>query len=461
MSLPYQDLEALDTGSSSSASGGIILGSSDQWRTWYSTIKVTAKSLGVWKYLDPDASNPEKIPEEPRETQPGDAQEGAQEIIDLTDDNYKVFQRLLAHQDRQTLQFRWTQRNLDRIGQQIRRTVATSHQHLIADIEDPRTLLKALKDRFSPSSEIERMLELRVRWLNKARSCPKDSQVDAWLTEWESLYTEAVSAQVPDTTNPRVAVYDFLCAARPLDENFYFYTYQKVFKETKEDKDVSFTAVINAFRQLRATSQKKRSGKESAVGFATLDGQKEAGSTPAQSNRQKSAKQLPDCACGQNHYFQSCPYLVVSARPSGWRPDPAIGRKIPENIKKLSPFARAKAEKLYEEVNSKKSVNFANVDSDEDTGLGFFTYEVIQEDELDLQLEQALQRLSTQSQDLATPQTQATPSPIPEIQRAATPQENIEKELHAAESEFSPAFVTALTASEAAHTVFNTIPDTI
>jgi hypothetical protein len=34
-----------------------------KWRTWYSTIKVTAKSLGVWKYLDPDASNPEKIPE--------------------------------------------------------------------------------------------------------------------------------------------------------------------------------------------------------------------------------------------------------------------------------------------------------------------------------------------------------------------------------------------------------------
>ncbi|KAJ5340228.1 hypothetical protein N7541_009352 [Penicillium brevicompactum] len=334
MSLPYQDLEALDTGSSSSASGGIILGSSDQWRTWYSTIKVTAKSLGVWKYLDPDASNPEKIPEEPRETQPGDAQDGAQEIIDLTDDNYKVFQRLLAHQDRQTLQFRWTQRNLDRIGQQIRRTVATSHQHLIADIENPRTLLQALKDRFSPS-EIERMLELRVRWLNKARSSPKDSQVDAWLTEWENLYTEAVSAQVPDTTNPRVAVYDFLCAARPLDENFYFYTYQKVFKETKEDKDVSFTSVINAFRQLRATSQKKRSGKGSAVGFATLDGQREAGSSTSSQTRQKSSKQLPDCVCGQKHFFQSCPYLVVSARPSGWRSDPAIERKIPETIEKL------------------------------------------------------------------------------------------------------------------------------
>lgn len=375
MSLPYQDLEALDTGSSSSASGGIILGSSDQWRTWYSTIKVTAKSLGVWKYLDPDASNPEKIPEEPRETQPGDAQEGAQQIIDLTDDNYKVFQRLLAHQDRQTLLFRWTQRNLDRIGQQIRRTVATSHQHLIADIENPRILLQALKDRFSPS-EIERMLELRVRWLNKARSSPKDSQVDAWLTEWENLYTEAVGAQVPDTTNPRVAVYDFLCAARPLDENFYFYTYQKVFKETKEDKDVSFTSVINAFRQLRATSQKKRSGKGSAVGFATLDGQKEAGSTPAQSTRQKPSKQLPDCVCGQKHFFQSCPYLVVSARPSGWRPDPAIERKIPETIGKLSPFAKAKAEKLYKEVYSKNSVNFANVDSGDDTGLGFFTYGV-------------------------------------------------------------------------------------
>ncbi|KAF7588317.1 hypothetical protein BBP40_005883 [Aspergillus hancockii] len=73
MSLPYQDLEVL--GASSSTSGGIVLISSDQWRTWYSTVKVTAKSLGVWKYLDPDASDPGQIPEEPRETLPGDAQE--------------------------------------------------------------------------------------------------------------------------------------------------------------------------------------------------------------------------------------------------------------------------------------------------------------------------------------------------------------------------------------------------
>ena len=57
MSLPYQDLEALETGFSPSASGGITLGSSDQWKTRYSTIKVTSKSLGVWKYVDPSASN--------------------------------------------------------------------------------------------------------------------------------------------------------------------------------------------------------------------------------------------------------------------------------------------------------------------------------------------------------------------------------------------------------------------
>ncbi|OQE49847.1 hypothetical protein PENNAL_c0534G08755 [Penicillium nalgiovense] len=63
--------------------------------------------------------------------------------------------------------------------------------------------------------------------------------------------------------------------------------------------------------------------------------------------------------------------------------------------------------------------------------------EVVQEDELDTELEQALQRLSAQSQDLATPQTQAIPSTFSQTQRAVTPQESIEKEPDPAESEFS------------------------
>lgn len=359
MSLPYQDLEGLDTRSSTSTAGGIILGSSDNWRTWYSTIKVAAQSLGTWKYLDPDTRNPAQIPSEPREPIPSDAQDGAQQIQDLTTKNYEIFQRLLAQHDRQTLQFSNVQRNLYRIIFQIRQTVASHHQHLIAHIEDPRELLIALRDRFS-TSETERMLELRVRWLTKIRSSPKDSRIDAWLTEWENLYTEAVSAKVPDATDPRAAAFDFLSAARPLDEQFYFYTYQKTFKETKKE-DISFTTIVNSFRQLRATSQKEDIGRP--AGFATLDGQKEP---------ESHQKQPPDCVCGQKHFFQSCPYLTKSARSSDWTPDPSIEQKLPENIQKLGHFARTKAEKMYEELYSKKSVHFAaNVGSDEDIGLGF------------------------------------------------------------------------------------------
>ena len=359
MSLPYQGLDGLDTRSSTSTAGGIILGSSDEWRTWFSTIKVTAQSLGTWKYLDPDTPNPEQIPSEPREPIPGDAQDGAQLVQDLATKNYEIFQRLLAQHDRQTLQFSNVQRNLYRVIYQIRQTVASDHQHLIAHIEDPRELLIALRDRFSPS-ETERMLELRVRWLNKTRSSPKDSRIDAWLTEWENLYAEAVCAEVPDAVDPRTAAFDFLSATRSLDEQFYFYTYQKTLKEIKKE-DISFTTIVNSFRQLRATSQKEEIGRP--AGFATLDGQKEAGSEK---------KQPPDCVCGQKHFFQSCPYLTKSARSSDWTPDPTIEQKLPGNIQKLGHFARTKAEKMYDELYPKKNVHFAaNISSDEDIGLGF------------------------------------------------------------------------------------------
>lgn len=172
---------------------------------------------------------------------------------DLTEKADNWLQRQLKHHDRDMMEYNVVKRNIDRITDRIRNTLAPEHQHFTADILDTRSQLIALRDRFS-SAEKERMIEVRILWDTHARSSVKDSPIDLWLTTWDNLYTEAVSAGVPDVKDAYCAAYDFLTAIRSLDETYYQIWYQKVFREPGI---IPFTIVVNAFRQQRAASNEK------------------------------------------------------------------------------------------------------------------------------------------------------------------------------------------------------------
>ncbi|KAJ5288113.1 hypothetical protein N7478_003799 [Penicillium angulare] len=257
MSLPYVDVyqkDGLNTAPARGMGTGIVLRSSAQWRTWYSQIRSSAKSNDVWEYIDPDTLQPPEYPRKPRKPQPSDVQEDALYPEDLDEANDAKLHRLLKHYDRSILEYSTLNRALDRVMERICNTLASEHQAVIAEIEDPRTLLCSLRDRFSPA-EGERKIELYLQWGRLLRSSPKNSQVDSWLNEWENLYTEAVSAGVPNVKDHQIVSYEFLAAIRPLDESFHGIWYEKLFHDPSSK--VFFTYVMDRRKLAYSTSTQR------------------------------------------------------------------------------------------------------------------------------------------------------------------------------------------------------------
>lgn len=367
MSTLYNEYGVGDAAAGTAPRAGTVLRSSAQWRTWFSQIRESAITNDVWEYIEPDNPYTTPIPTKPREPGPGEVQEGATQARELTAANDDKLQRLLKHFDRELAKYGVIQRGLNRITNLIRGTLASEHQHYTVDSPHLKQLLLSLRERFSPA-EKERMIEVRLQWNAHARTSMKDSNLDAWLTRWDGLYTEAVSAGVPEAKDIHCASYDFLSAIRQVDETFYQIWYGKVFHTSES---VHFKSVVNAFRQQRATTQRKKPIRPT-IGMATLDGQPEANQTTnPKGSQKKQEKRAPICVCEQRHYYAACPYLVQSARPAGWKPDTAVQRKVDKNVQEAPTNRREKLDPLLKTLREEtSSAHFVNAQA---PPVAFFT----------------------------------------------------------------------------------------
>ncbi|KAJ5152496.1 hypothetical protein N7492_002646 [Penicillium capsulatum] len=290
MSLQYDDF-GTDTAIGSASSTGVILRSPAQWRTWISQIRQAAEIQSVWKYIDPTISDIDAVipPKEPREPVPRDF-EDVDAVEDLSDEADRRYLRRLQHYDREVIKYTAITRGIARIAALIRNTLATEHQYQMADNPELRQLLRALQEKFSPRQR-ERMLEVRRQWIRHNRTPVKDSNIEVWITRWEALYAESISAEVPEAKSADCAIHDFLTAIQGLDETFCRIWYRDIFQSEDQNKKVSPTSVVNAFRQQRATQMPKKS-KTPIIGMATLHGYPEAGQA---NNNKKKMPPPPPC----------------------------------------------------------------------------------------------------------------------------------------------------------------------
>ena len=94
--------------------------------------------------------------------------------------------------------------------------------------------------------------------------------------------------------------------------------------------------LVDAFRHHRAQMSVKKGASHGAfatAGGATLQGQPEAKPPTPSPAEEKKKKGKDDCICGEKHRFNKCPYLLESAQPDGWTPDPAITKKVAQKLK--------------------------------------------------------------------------------------------------------------------------------
>jgi hypothetical protein len=105
--------------------------------------------------------------------------------------------------------------------------------------------------------------------------------------------------------------------------------------------------VIDRFRiQWQILRTESKSGSRSA--FPTsLQGQ-EQGQEQGQQR-----KQAPKCVCGQRHWYAECTYLDASVAPNGWTENPAIRKRVNEQLEK--PEKKAKIDQAIKNSKERKA----------------------------------------------------------------------------------------------------------
>jgi len=188
-------------------------------------------------------------------------------------------------------------------------------------------ILKDMKDRFS-LEEKDRIRLLRKRY-KALGSTPKSSEIDKWITDWESVYMDCKKADLPEAKGT-VAAEDFIQAVKPLSEEFYNHWNPLIRNQDTYNLEISFFKVVQSFR-----ADKEEKGLSSSRGtdaaFGTFRGQKEL--TDKDSHQKKSSRtSFPKCVCGRNHRYSQCWHLIESIRPEGWKPSESIKRKIEDML---------------------------------------------------------------------------------------------------------------------------------
>ncbi|KAJ5642223.1 hypothetical protein N7490_006223 [Penicillium lividum] len=192
--------------------------------------------------------------------------------------------------------------------------LGAKHQHYTIESNDIRSLLITFRKRFYPTErERERGLQMRVDWHAHARSTSKDTGNDSWLKKWESLYIEAIGAEVPDVVKFDTAIYDFSSAIRPQYEIFYHMWYDRVYRT---DEVISINDILSAYRQHRV-SYRKRSPRQPTIGLAILANRPQKHAVPAKSNDRLQPANLhmwrQALLAIMSKSSQSCPYRRMEA----------------------------------------------------------------------------------------------------------------------------------------------------
>jgi len=201
-------------------------------------------------------------------------------------------------------------------------------------------MLLALKKQLSPT-DYAKKLDV-VRKYNKLKTYNKRENVENWLKDWETTYTDGKKLQIPDVSDERSLI-DFTTAIASIDSGYastqdYFLT-QRIKKN--ENLPELYELVEDFRNHLRKTNASKLSSSHSA--FATLRGENQDGETQDGGTKDGGIKEGSTkddrkvCLCGLKHKdskWQNCHYITPKCRPTGWKGKPETFDKINDAISK-------------------------------------------------------------------------------------------------------------------------------
>ncbi|POS81697.1 hypothetical protein EPUL_006447, partial [Erysiphe pulchra] len=229
-----------------------------------------------------------------------------------------------------------------------------------------KEILLHLSNKFRPSDQARRQ-EIIQKW-NALKSSPTNRMILPWLDDWESVFEEAKEMKLSLVESPQ-AQYDFLFAARPLNESWVTTNLVNIGLDLENGRIVSdFSTYLKEFRQhqrlneiFARSDENKLNMKISSGVFSASIADKNENKNSDPSTIYKGKKQNGEkvCLCGLNHLYEKCFYInyANTKRPANFKFRKEIFEKINE---KLTPIAM---ENLQKTLKSKFSYDMVTTPS--------------------------------------------------------------------------------------------------
>ena len=309
----------------------VTLKGSANWREWINTIKNIAECNGLWKYIDPEPKDPETFPPKPPIPEPHDVLPG----LTLAE----LHRQGISYQlDELRLKWKiekdeWTALDARRryLHSAVQSSLSAENKLIIENETNTRNVLCMMRDRYAQTNH-SRKRDL-IKQLHELKRAPR-SGIEAWITRWETTYTQARQLDLPEATDPFRPLYEFLDAVVNLSPGFYSYWTNRLTEiADSDDKPPGLHTLLKKYTDYTKSNPPHF---QARYANATLMGESddvkdmETGGSDEkkQAAESKSGKgrKHTKCPCqgipdDGNHQFDKCPYVNPAIRPANWVAD--------------------------------------------------------------------------------------------------------------------------------------------
>ena len=311
----------------------VILDTPSDWRKWLQNVKTVAQcgKADVWAMVDPSLSETEvqSPPEKPNQGTPGAIHPGALRPSDLTPEEYARWNSDRTWYKDQLMEYKEVTESLNKVITHIQATISGRNVIYTTDQRSAHARLRSLQSAIAPTSQMEKG---RILQDYKAlQSWNKKEKIESWVRRWESTYQEAKQVRLPEVLEERPLV-DFLTALRAYNEAYASAALLFLRKQLAKGEIPSMESIIEEFRHEATRLAPLNRATDTHSAFATDQKGNTYKDSPSTS-RARSPRPKPDCMCGSQHYYNECPYLNEELRPSNWKADSAIQKKVTEAMR--------------------------------------------------------------------------------------------------------------------------------
>ena len=303
----------------STTTKAVILDQPSHWESWLFVVKTIADGGDTWKYLDPDLETEPVVPNRPVMPTPKDVNPTKTSILALDAAEKETFKLLLTIYKEDLAIAKQVLDTIQTVRNHIVTTVSTNNIVYISDTTSVYQMLVALKKRLAPT-DYARKLDL-VQKYNKLKTYSKRENIEKWLKDWETTYTDGKKLKIPEVADER-SLFDFTHAVSIIDSGYS--STQEYFINQKIKNSEKLPDLYNLVEDFRNHYRRTEALKplSSHSGFATLRGENQEG------------EKL--CLCGGKHgkkfQWEKCEYISPTRRPSGWKGKPETFEKINKAI---------------------------------------------------------------------------------------------------------------------------------